>query len=575
MIKQSLVQQKLSDLLTNSSINLKQVNNNVSQVVDSNELKLGNGINNSKRLDGNNLAHSPYNMPQWPRVQLDKQITSNLKRNTKIIINNSSAYEPSIQNLTVSRNKSAKSVKTLQDTDNSSEMAGNVEFDGDETVDFYSKSKSNRNNNTSNAPDGNGNSNSTNKNSPNNQNSNRSSETPGNAPNSIDSQNSPTLNSNNNNASSLNDSSSYDLTMRLRYLEKSIKFIQQQHNETLHSLHQEIEKLKTENRDLHFKLATRKGSSISRRGSELERSQVISTKIMDLNGNNDLKDPQLLKGFEKALKDSSKVSDLDTRLDHIKNNYDSNRYSELETRLNDAESKNEYLSKIIAQLQNKRGAVNSAYKLSTNSSNNMNNFPVNTNTMSASSGTALNKLNLNNIYTVEPLRIKLHENDEPRPPTLEESEIFISKLYDLYKNQKQQISNMKVVLKDMMHSENLSSQGMMMTKDALDNNSRKFSQYLIDNTNGFQKLSIVTPITRYAPQSGLSNRRYHSQFLATLASTNNQFNQIDVAASLSSANAVSNIHLPPLQTINPAKFPDRQRRTQVLQKQRLRRDYFH
>ena len=113
---------------------------------------------------------------------------------------------------------------------------------------------------------------------------------------------------------------------------------------------------------MHFKLATRKGSSISRRGSELERSQVISTKIMDLNGNNDLKDPQLLKGFEKALKDSSKVSDLDTRLDHIKNNYDSNRYSELETRLNDAESKNEYLSKIIAQLQNKRGAVNSAYK---------------------------------------------------------------------------------------------------------------------------------------------------------------------------------------------------------------------
>ena len=52
----------------------------------------------------------------------------------------------------------------------------------------------------------------------------------------------------------------------------------------------------------------------------------------------------------------------------------------------------------------------------------------------------LAKLNLNNIYTVEPLRIKLHEHDEPRPPTLEESEVFISKLYDLYKHQKQQVS---------------------------------------------------------------------------------------------------------------------------------------
>lgn len=44
----------------------------------------------------------------------------------------------------------------------------------------------------------------------------------------------------------------YDLTMKLRYLEKSIKFIQQQHNETLSCLHQEIEKLKNENRGMYM-----------------------------------------------------------------------------------------------------------------------------------------------------------------------------------------------------------------------------------------------------------------------------------------------------------------------------------
>ncbi len=104
----------------------------------------------------------------------------------------------------------------------------------------------------------------------------------------------------------------------------------------------------------------------------------------------------------------------------------------------------------------------------------------------------------------------MHEYEEPRPPTLEESEVFISKLYDLYKHQKQQverdwksrilmfcfllgifnlkISNMKMVLKDVMQSENLSNQGMMMTKDVLENNSNKISQYLIENTGGFQKL---------------------------------------------------------------------------------------
>ncbi len=50
------------------------------------------------------------------------------------------------------------------------------------------------------------------------------------------------------------------------------------------------------------------------------------------------------------------------------------------------------------------------------------------------------------------------------------------------------ISNMKMVLKDVMQSENLSNQGMMMTKDVLENNSNKISQYLIENTGGFQKL---------------------------------------------------------------------------------------
>lgn len=564
MLKQSLVQEKLSDLLNNSNGNTNNPNSVVSSLT-TNDLKL------EKSKTGTELLQNQvYNMPQWPRVQLDKQITSNLKRNTKIIINSASAYEPTIQNLSNNKDRFSTTKQDSVNDGSAAVVSGGIEFDGDETVNFYSNNI-NRNGHL------NGGSNLNNddfsKNSGQNHNNNSGQNT-----SSLN-----TLNTNNSSTLKSNDKESYDLTMRLRYLEKSIKFIQQQHNETLNSLHQEIEKLKNENRELHFKLATRKNSNsstsnsyqkqLSRRNSGLERNSSIitTTKITNLTDSTELKDPLLLKGFEKALKDTSKENDLDKRLNNIKTSYDKNKYDELETRLNDAESKNEYLSQIIGQLQSKRSGINSSY---------LNNQSVNVNNSNnnASSSNQLTKsLNLNNIYTVEPLRIKLNDNDEPRPPTLEESEIFISKLYDLYKHQKQQISNMKVVLKDMMQSENLSSQGMMMTKDVLDNNSSKFSQYLIDNTNGFQKLSIVTPITRISgPQSGLvSNRRYHSQFLATLASSNTSFNPIEVAASLSAANAVSSIHLPPLQTINPAKFPDRQRRTQVLQKQRLRRDYFH
>ena len=80
------------------------------------------------------------------------------------------------------------------------------------------------------------------------------------------------------------------------------------------------------------------------------------------------------------------------------------------------------------------------------SNNNLNDYDIQKHQTGASvinSNHTLAKLNLNNIYTVEPLRIKLHEQDEPRPPTLEESEVFISKLYDLYKHQKQQVSPLK------------------------------------------------------------------------------------------------------------------------------------
>uniref|UniRef100_S4R1K8 Coiled-coil domain containing 74A n=1 Tax=Mus musculus TaxID=10090 RepID=S4R1K8_MOUSE len=41
---------------------------------------------------------------------------------------------------------------------------------------------------------------------------------------------------------------------RILDLEKSLQFLQQQHSETLVKLHEEIEHLKRENKDLHYKL---------------------------------------------------------------------------------------------------------------------------------------------------------------------------------------------------------------------------------------------------------------------------------------------------------------------------------
>jgi hypothetical protein len=79
-------------------------------------------------------------------------------------------------------------------------------------------------------------------------------------------------------------------------------------------------------------------------------------------------------------------------------------------------------------------------KTSVNNNNNNNIFNVNNSSTNSSFNSILLKLNLNNIYTVEPLLIKISETDEPRAPTHEESEVIIKRLFETYRQQKQQVS---------------------------------------------------------------------------------------------------------------------------------------
>ncbi len=102
--------------------------------------------------------------------------------------------------------------------------------------------------------------------------------------------------------------------------------------------------------ELHFKLATRRssGSSEVPVKSEAERSRAGFE--LEAGASQDRV------RFDKILKTlGRKDSNLDQRLDELKQMYELNRYDELLTRLKDAESKNEYLASVIAQLQSRRG----------------------------------------------------------------------------------------------------------------------------------------------------------------------------------------------------------------------------
>lgn len=115
--------------------------------------------------------------------------------------------------------------------------------------------------------------------------------------------------------------------------------------------------------ELHFKLATRRlsASSTSKLDSlgQMEKSISVDQRerppVENKLENEVFRDADEKLRFEKILKTlGRKEPNLDHRLDELKYMYELNKYDELLTRLKDAESKNEYLAKVIAQLEARR-----------------------------------------------------------------------------------------------------------------------------------------------------------------------------------------------------------------------------
>jgi hypothetical protein len=57
-----------------------------------------------------------------------------------------------------------------------------------------------------------------------------------------------------------------------------------------------------------------------------------------------------------------------------------------------------------------------------------------------SNANSMSNLSIANIYSIEPLKIKSQQNEEARAPNIDECESIIKNLYEIYKQQKQQVS---------------------------------------------------------------------------------------------------------------------------------------
>ena len=84
-------------------------------------------------------------------------------------------------------------------------------------------------------------------------------------------------------------------------------------------------------------------------------------------------------------------------------------------------------------------------------------------------------------------------------------------------------------------------------------------------------------MNQYPPKSStgrlnFNSNKFNSHLLLNQNTNTNNLN--DLRITNSNINISSIVHLPPLLT-NPVRFPERQRRTQILQKQRLKKEYYH
>lgn len=256
MLKQSLVQEKISELAllnnrgdnkpssSGASASAGEDSDQQAQLGSSSatvvEIRRNANTNSSSSVNQTQTGMLPH-IPQWPRLQIGTYSAHLLR--TATLKSTPHGNLDLVQSPTTSNTKIGKNVG-LNAAAATEEQRASIDFDGAETLNTYSSRSHLKfmgtNYSTSNNS-GHGNS------------------------NKLDSGGGSDQNQNSNNpqvkfAARQQESDedlarrnelAYDNTLKLKYLEKSIRFIQQQHSETLHGLHQEIEKLKNENRGIN------------------------------------------------------------------------------------------------------------------------------------------------------------------------------------------------------------------------------------------------------------------------------------------------------------------------------------
>ncbi|KAL4223629.1 Coiled coil protein 74 [Mactra antiquata] len=298
------------------------------------------------------------------------------------------------------------------------------------------------------------------------------------------------------------DLSELNPAQRIHHLERSILFLKQQHAEVLKSLHDEIDNLKKENKDLHFKIIM---SQKQQQQHHAEGGSASSRRSRTG------KDARLLEKEDKT--DELKIIFLEEEI------------KELKRALREARNRNTYLSQVIDQSEDvKKKQQHTIDTLKYQMSQ---------------GGTA----SLADQITSGPSLFNLSGG---RQPTLAECEAIIRRLQQINEQQQHELDNLKSDLRDVLYSHKWTPDAYLLAK-----------AYVAEEENKDGDKDKTLPKLQMKNQS-------------------RKLTTIDIESQIMSPDIAyiqrDTVNLPALKQTVSNKAIERKKRTQILQKARLKKE---
>nr|XP_022340141.1 coiled-coil domain-containing protein 74A-like isoform X1 [Crassostrea virginica]XP_022340142.1 coiled-coil domain-containing protein 74A-like isoform X1 [Crassostrea virginica] len=309
-----------------------------------------------------------------------------------------------------------------------------------------------------------------------------------------------------------------DPKQRIQHLERNMMFLKQQHQEVLQSLHAEIEALKKENKDLQFKIIMSQKSQQQQQQQTAEKRSASSQRsAKDRSAQNE----SVSRGLDKEYSSASLFSQTleynssagrsrEDRVDELKVIFLEEEIKELKIALRDARNRNNYLSQLLEQAEDVKKKQQARIDMLQQQ-------------VSQGGGALAEQIAAGNLNPF---------SNQVRPPTLAECEAIIKHLQKVNENQAHELDSLKSDLRDVLYSHKWTPDAYLLAKAYIAEDDAKTEKTL-------PKVPLKNP-SRKLPEVAYVNRE--------------------------------TVTLPALKQTVSNQNVERRKRTQILQKARLRKE---